>query len=128
MFTKFTISKYHFSQNSHFQNLVFPQNSQFQSIISHKTHIFRTDVSPQNSHSQEPKDRQPVKKSSSPVAKKKTEVKEDSLFNTKNIWKVREEYYKKAVKYWKLTVTDLSTIPKLNDKRLRGPLIYKVRT
>jgi len=49
--------------------------------------------------------------------------KEDSnIFLRKSIWKVREEYYKKAVKLWKMTS---KTIPNVGDRKLRMPLIYK---
>jgi len=75
------------------------------------------------------KPQQSIKKSLSTKKNKKTEqIKEDSITgfpSMKNIWKVREEYYKKAVRYWKITVTDYKTIPKLGDRKLRMPLIYK---
>ena len=71
------------------------------------------------------KKKQPVRKDFPSSKKKSTQTKEDTnIFLKKSIWKVREEYHKKAVKLWEKT-SDPKTIPKVSDRKLRMPLIYK---
>ena len=69
------------------------------------------------------KKNEPIKNEIASSKKKPGQIKEDSnIFLRKSIWKVREEYYKKAVKLWKMTS---KTIPNVGDRKLRMPLIYK---